>query len=147
MPRKPARPQWGHDDEGRVRVLLECEARDSPTIIASLVERHGFDVRVCEGPEEAPCDLVCKGSCELVDGADVVVNLLRGTDPDGEILDEVAGMRRPPAVVTTRSGDAPAPEHVVTIPDPVTRRALIHGISEALVQRDRPPAWWGDGYP
>lgn len=150
---KRTRDRWDDADTG-VRVLVECEPEGSPTIIASLLERHGFDVRTCEGPGSHPCDLVEHGSCGLVDGADVVVNLLRDRTDGPAIAQEVAGMRRPPALVVEQGSaparaevDAPTSHDVVTVASPVTRKGLIDGISDALRHRDDPPTWWGDGSP
>ena len=132
MARKSVQQVWDDTDDGRVRVLLECEPSDSPTLIASLIERHGFDVRVCEGPGEQRCTLLNHEACGLVDGADVVVNLLHhGHDADA-VLDAVAAQRRPPAVVTDHPATPERDRRVVSIASPVTRRSLLGGISDAL---------------
>src|SRR5690606_28116427 len=91
---------WAPDDP-RSRVLLECAASSSPSIIARVVERHGFAVRTCEGPgDRGGCDLLDHGACALVSGADVVVNMLTGWDPtSSEVLAAVLDERRPPATV------------------------------------------------
>ena len=69
------------EGSSRTRVLLECAASSSPSIIARVVERHGFDVRTCEGPgDRGGCDLIDHGACALVSGADVVVNMLAAGD-------------------------------------------------------------------
>ena len=81
MRRRTARQSWGTREDDRVRVLLECEPHASPSIIASVIERHGFAVRTCEGPATGPCDLLDGGHCSLVDDADVVVNMLRAPAP------------------------------------------------------------------
>lgn len=144
MRRGSARRPWSDGEEGRVRVLVECEPEFAPSIIASVIERHGFEVRTCDGPHGAGCDLLENGACALVDGADVVVNMLCNREPGRRVLSEVAGLRRPPAVVaemtqpqvlaaTGTGGDAPAVdlERVTVIEMPVKSGALIDAINAA----------------
>ncbi len=140
---------WDDDRSGRPRVVLECPPAGSPQIVARAIERHGYEVRICEGPDRRhQCPLVHDGACALVNGADVVVNLL-GTDPGdpaADVLPAVAGERRPPAIVSDR---APADDHahrVVITDRPLTTGGLIGAIGEALADRDRPAAIWGDGF-
>ena len=104
MNKKPVRESWSDSDGTRARVLLEGGPEYSPSVIAPIVERHGFEVRTCEGPtHDHGCDLLDNGTCALVDGADVVVNML-STSLDGPmVLDAVTGLRRPPGVVATDS--------------------------------------------
>ena len=71
--RKSATQRWDESESNRVRVLLECPPAESPSIIASAIERRGYAVRTCEGPSVKPCALLDHGACALVDGADVVV--------------------------------------------------------------------------
>lgn len=121
MRREKARPCWDDESTPRVRVLLECESTDSPSIIASVIERHGFAVRTCEGPRERRCRLLEDGVCELVDEADVVVNMLRSSPTGPRVLRAVAQTRRPPALVA--------------VPLTTTTRDLIEGIRVALERR------------
>ena len=153
MRRKPSRERWDDDASG-VRILVESEPAGSPGIIASLLERHGFAVRTCEGPGCRPCELSEHGACGLVDGADVVVNLLRDPVDGPAIAQQVADLRRPPALIVEAGGapsrtvDAdPAATNVVTVATPVTRKGLLDGINDALRRRDQPAPWWGDGLP
>jgi hypothetical protein len=141
MAQKPRRT-WSREDDTRVRVLLECEYTDSPGIIANLLEREGFDVLTCEGPRSQSCHLIDDGHCQLVDGADVVVNLLRDPDVRGTVASEVAAVRRPPAVVV--EGPRPSPEgssHLTYVTAPPTRDALLRAINDALDANER-----GDGH-
>lgn len=153
MRRKPARPRWDDGPDPRVRVLLECEPADSPSIIASIIERHGFSVQTCGGPREHRCSLLDDGVCELVDGADVVVNLLRSPPTGANVLQAVAHLRRAPAIVaqrplSARLADARGTddEAMTSLTPPLTSRNLIEGIHESLDRRDTPSAWWGDGF-
>lgn len=137
---------WGAEDDGRVRVLIECQHTDSPAIIASVIEREGYAVHTCQGPDAGPCDLVEHGHCGLVDGADVVVNLLRDPVEGPRIAEAVASVRRPPALVVERprpragdDADADAPRSPSTVVHPpITRAGLVAAIDAALQSRPHP---------
>jgi hypothetical protein len=144
MPSRPVHDAWPDRSDDRVRVLLECPPESSPAIIASVIERHGYDVRSCEGPDQHRCDLHENGVCALVDGADVVVNLLRTRSTGPSVLDEVVAIRRPPAVVAERThprvmaarNGTDGVEHldadgVTVIEAPMTGRTLIEAIEQA----------------
>ncbi|MEZ5381568.1 MAG: hypothetical protein R2754_07200 [Microthrixaceae bacterium] len=141
-------PVWDGADSDRVRVLLECEADSTPSLIASVIEQEGYEVRTCCGPEDVGCSLVDHGVCELVEGADVVVNMLRPHEGGAAVLDRTLARRRPPAVVveqsphqsrTTEPGGADTPgidtDRVVVAHTPVTRNKLVGAIRAALDQR------------
>ena len=159
MRKPPRQPRWDESDATRVRVLLECPPSDSPSIIASAIERRGYAVRTCEGPSLGPCALLEDGACALVDGADVVVNMLGTTPREARVLPAVAGLRRCPAVVAevkykvpaAANGAAPSAvsesaDAITELPAPVTTSALFGGIEEALRRREQRIAWWGDGF-
>lgn len=142
------------------RVLIECPASASPSIVAQVVQRHGFSVRTCVGPQDrGRCDLIDNGVCSLVSGADVVVNMLHSEDPAaGAVLGAVMGERRPPATVveltpvriaaTGRSdGEHIGPPQPTVITTPVNAADLIRGINDAIERRERTAPWWGDGCP
>lgn len=137
MRRNEPRQRWDDDDDDRVRVLLECTPAESPSIVARSLEREGFAVRTCTGPDDVACDLDRHGACDLVDGADVVVNLLDG-DHGQALAERIAAARRPPAVVAhvrlAPGEDLPAEADspVVLVRRPATRRALLQAIDEAL---------------
>ncbi|MGI9576649.1 MAG: hypothetical protein ACR2OH_00430 [Microthrixaceae bacterium] len=147
MRQEPKRESWTGSSGTRARVLLEGGTEYPPSVIAPIIERHGFEVRTCEGatPEHG-CDLLDNGACPLVDGADVVVNLLttRGAAP--RVLDAVTGVRRPPGVVATRAAAATHAGPVTVIPGAVTRSKLIRAIDEALRRSPEPMPAWGDGF-
>lgn len=148
---------WDQDDT-KVRVLLECPATSSPSIIARVVERHGFAVRTCDGPgDRGGCDLIDHGACALVSGADVVVNMLAAADPASfDVLDAVLSERRPPATLVeltpsrrdqAEDGDEIGPRRATVIETPVSGAELVRGIHTAIERRERSVPWWGDGYP
>ena len=143
MTDQPRHRPWGPEGD-RTRVLMEIPASSSPSVIADMVERHGFEVRTCEGPgDRGGCDLIDHGACALVSGADVVVNMLHAGDAGGgDVLDAVIHERRPPAVVAeftqphqdraTSAGSPATPEQAWTVlTTPVTSKELLAGISEA----------------
>jgi hypothetical protein len=139
--RSEPRQSWDQEDDDRVRVLLECAPDDSPSIIATTIEREGYAVRTCNGPGDVVCDLDRHGACDLVEGADVVVNLLPGAE-GRQLADRIASARRPPAVVAQVLAGAegsPAPDAagaprgtVVRVRTPPTRRSLLDAIRTAL---------------
>jgi hypothetical protein len=141
---------WDDVPEHLTRVLVECPPGSSPLLIAAAIERHGYAVRTCEGPDRRhPCALVEQGACSLVDGADVVVNLLNGPDPDARlVLDHLSRQRRPPEVVT----ELTQPEidrlsatdewtfrrdHVEILASPLTSEALLAAIDAAAARAVR----------
>lgn len=167
MRRRHARRSWANRSDGSVRVLLECEPESSPAIIASMIERHGYEVLTCEGPGaitcEGPgatgCDLLEHGACALVDGADVVVNMLRSPAIGRRILDGVASMRRPPAIVaelpstklatagaTSSGSHAVDLDRIVVIESPANITNLIDSIDRAVRRPNSPIPLWGDGF-
>ena len=92
--RPPARP-WPADASCRRRRLL-VESGDPALAISdfSVFSAAGFDVALCQGPPEGDddgCPLLRGGTCDLVDGADVVLHAL---GPDLRIVDAVH-RRRP----------------------------------------------------
>ncbi len=153
MTRNPPRRRWSSRPTDAPRVLLECAGPDSPEIIADVIRREGYDVAVCTGPDGShPCDLLTHGACELVDEADVVVNLFHNRVGD-EIGTHVASIRRPPAMVNqtappseSRPGN-PADPRVVTVGRRMDRSQLLASIREALRRRSGAGPVWGDGNP
>jgi hypothetical protein len=148
-----------HDDEGwddssgRMRVLLECPPSATPSIIADLIERNGYQVRTCTGPNDRhACDLLEHGACELVDGADAVVNMLNvRTEPGRSVAEVVLSQRRPPKVIVEVAqadlavdGLELAGASVLAMP--VTSKRLINAIDSAFIQPS-PMSSWCDGQP
>jgi len=66
----------GDDPERRLRLLIESEDGAEVVAIRNLLDRHGYDVSWCPGPDarrSSRCPLVRKGTCRLVDEADAVL--------------------------------------------------------------------------
>ena len=119
--------------DGRVRLLLECASRESPSLIASLLERLGYDVQVCEGPAAVPCTLVEEGTCPLVEQSDVVVNLLGPGTAHEEIAAVVSSLPGPPLVLASLHGQPlESPSGTVRIPGVLTRHKLAAGVRCAI---------------
>lgn len=79
----PPRIPWRADGASRPRVLLECAPEHSPGIVASVLERSGMDVVVCQGPVgHERCPLAAGDGCSAVGGVDVVVNMLGSSTPE-----------------------------------------------------------------
>lgn len=159
MRRRARREPWSDTPDPQVRVLLECEPESSPSIIAPVIERHGYSVRTCEGPGHDGCDLLEDGACALVDGADVVVNMLHEPTEGPRVRDAVAASRRPPAVVAEMTPaqiraaadqETEAPEldtdRVTVLESPITTTRLMGAIEDAVKRQGRPIPIWGDGF-
>lgn len=158
--RRPPEPGWEDEPTAKVRVLLECPSSSSPSLIAGMLERHGYGVRVCEGPDRRhACPLLDGGTCGLVNGADVVVNLLQhGPEPEArQVLGALSDERRPPAIVAElsrpelarrdRSGDPGFHrDRVSVVHSPMTSATLLAALDDALRHRHRAPPVWGDGF-
>lgn len=74
--RPECEPDWPADREGATRVLVEYPSFATPSVVADVLERAGYDPIVCEGPGDANgvCRLLEAGQCPLVDEADIVFN-------------------------------------------------------------------------
>ncbi len=142
---------WDEAPTDAVRVLVECPPEHSPDVVAGILERHGYAVRTCEGPtKHHHCPLVTTGACNLVSGADVVVNLFGGSNPHtSEVLGAITEERRPPAVIT----EMPVPEierrnetddwwfdrgRVHVVESPLTTATLLEAVEYALAQSRHP---------
>lgn len=68
--------RWTDGAHDRPRVLVEHADGAMRWAAERVLRRHGYDVAVCGGPDDngGPCPLVVRGDCELVEGADVIVN-------------------------------------------------------------------------
>jgi len=100
---KPPDVPWSDEAEPRPRVLLECPAEGSPWIVASVLEREGFEVAFCEGPTpRRRCPVAHEQSCSALEGADVVLSMLdRRTAESAEVLPAMltCATKCPPVVV------------------------------------------------
>ena len=147
---------WASRFHPGARVLLECEPEVTPSVIGSVLEDSGYQVRICHGPVES-CDLLENRACALLDGADVVVNMLHDRRTQRAVLEQTVQLRRPPAVVAEMSPRAVAeiesgladtevldPARTTVLTSPVGRRALLEAVRTALAKGDRPSPIWGD---
>lgn len=119
------------------RVLLECAEHDDPDVIAGVLRRAGYEVTVCTGPEHRRCDLLAAGSCDRVDGAEVVVNLL-STRVGDEIAATVAaahggrGLVVELGVPSSGRPEVPSwPTDVELVRTPITAEALLTAVERA----------------
>ncbi|GMU79725.1 MAG: hypothetical protein AMXMBFR46_25150 [Acidimicrobiia bacterium] len=67
----------GRPRDRRPKVLLEYADYGVAFAAERILERHGYAVAVCGGPDHLrgrQCPLVASGTCPLVEGADVVLN-------------------------------------------------------------------------
>lgn len=93
----------------RTRVLVEDPDGAVLDVSKRLLERQGFDVRVCSGPQgmgRKECPLVLGEGCPLAAGADLVYTTLAGEDSRGR------------AVLTALRGRYPTTPVVVEIAKP-----------------------------
>jgi hypothetical protein len=141
---------WKNETSDRPRVVIECTPDASPDLIAEVVERQGFAVRTCSGELDRRCDLLEHGTCALVSGADVVVNLLGQHHAIGcRIAEAVQDERRPPALVIEAaagecSGREASDGAPILLARPLRKRSLLEAIQRGLASRDAPtPRWEG----
>ena len=142
---KRNRSVWNDPEHKRPRVLLECPAERSPSIIATVMERHGMDVHICEGPAHgAKCSKMETGLCPAVDEADVVVNMLGQDHSYGRrIAEAVLTLPDGPALVLQASeaecarGDVPTEGAIILRPF-VRSGGLISAIRQALRRKALP---------
>ena len=133
----------------RTRVLLECAEHGDPDVVASLLHRAGYEVSICNGPDQHHrCDLLVHGSCDDVAAADVVVNLLN-TEVGDEVAATVSAATARPGqglVVemglpsSGRPGLPSWPDDVEVIRTPITGEALLGAIRRAAERAASAPA-------
>lgn len=130
------------------RVLLECPPEMCPEIIGDSIERAGYQIATCTGPDRHhACELLVDGACSLVDDADVVVNVL-GRRDGAPIANAIAGLRRPPGLVrevaVVPDGEV-APDGAQVLHSPATRQRLLDAIERALADSSPAGPPWGLG--
>ena len=144
----PPQIPWSSTELGNIRVLLECPPEQSPDIVASVLERSGFDVVVCEGPAaHERCPLALGQYCTTVQGVDVVLNMLGTHSPERtEVLPAMirSGPCAPAIVAMVDELDSDTPS-VDTVSRRVRGPELAAALHVALADRHRPTPWWGDG--
>lgn len=139
MARVMTAPEWSADETG-TRVLVEATDGLTRDVVTRILTREGYHVRSCEGPEasDAPCPLTVGQECPGMTGADVVVQVMRQTDPKTrQVLVEIT-RRRPdlPVVVEVAAPTvARYPEffeECVVLPQPMTAKSLVEVVAQAI---------------
>ena len=132
---------WAESTGSRLRVLVE---HHDPTIglaIGNLLTAEGYDVSNCAGPDDRGrrrCSLTAGEGCALGSEADVIVFGLNISDEaDRAILREWReGHPGIPVVVEIPTSRIPfyrdELEGCVTVPQPMTREALLVALTHAL---------------
>ncbi|HXQ60700.1 MAG TPA: hypothetical protein VN796_00130 [Acidimicrobiales bacterium] len=129
----------------RTRVLIEDADGADAFSYWRLLTDNGYEAQWCPGPENhagGRCPLVTSGRCELVEDADVVVSAL---GIDNEASRKIVGAIKAeypetPLVVQgsrrefTRWADLVEGSH--PLPTPVTARALLGTVEDALAHRE-----------
>ena len=139
MARVMTTPEWSVEDTG-TRVLVEATDGLTRDVVTRILSREGYAVRSCEGPEasEDPCPLTQGKECAGLTGADVVVQVMRHTDPRvQEVLIEITRQRPDLPVVVevatpTVDRDPELFEHCHVLPQPMTAASLAEAVAGAL---------------
>ena len=138
------RPGWSA--RRAPRVLLEVDDGAEAFARLRVLERAGYHVSWCPGPDGHPtrrCPLVTEGSCPLADDADVVVTALRlHHDSTREVLGALA--RAKPELPVVVEATAPSAKRwAAAVGDrpvvyaPTSSTELVAAVGEAL--REAPP--------
>ena len=148
----PPKPRQGADvwpdrADGRPRVLVEYPPAGTPTVLADVLERAGFDTMVCDRPADDPesCRLLQAGSCDLAAGADVIFNGFGLAEPEHqEIIDRLRATHpdTPLVVEATRpraEANADLLEGCVLCDSPLRARALLEAVRQAAVDDGTQP--------
>ena len=124
---------------GRARVLVEDTDPASAWAAQHLLERQGYDVAVCGGPEAlGGCPLVEEGCCPLAQDADVVFTSLRLSRPGNRQVVEAVAARWPdrPLIVEATRPDADTHADLLDgcrlLVAPVTSKAVEREVGAAL---------------
>lgn len=139
MARVMTAPEWSAEDTG-TRVLVEATDGLTRDVVTRILSREGYAVLGCEGPEASddPCPLTVGMECAGVSGADVVVQVLRQTDPrTQEVLIEIKRHRADLPVVVevaapTVDRNPELFENCRILPQPMTAASLLEAVSLAL---------------
>jgi len=135
------RPEWHERGKGGPRVLVENPDLGTGFAIEQVLDRAGYDVAVCGGPDALRghrCPLIAEGRCGLAEGADVIVHSL---NPDRlEHLTVLRGLRarhpHTPLVVEVPTPAVKRHPGVLTgctiLPLPATRESLLRAVRSSL---------------
>jgi len=136
----PPTVPWKPGRGTRPRVLLECPAEESPGIVASVLDRAGFDVVVCEGPvADRRCPLAAGEGCPTIHAVDVVVNMLgASTAEQAEVLPALAQAGpRPPAIVAMVDDPSEVGSDAHVLGRRVSGGAMVAAVTDALDVTER----------
>lgn len=145
--RRTRRPEWDGDGP---RVLVEYPDFATPSALAARLNDMGYVTEVCTGPGDCAgcCELLNRGSCSLVEEADVVVNGFGlGTGEYRAILRALRA-RYPDTPVVVEATEPRAREHPELLVDcivthtPLTSRSLLDAVGEAVSLSDRGRQAW-----
>jgi DNA-binding NtrC family response regulator len=139
MTRVMTAPEWSAEDTG-TRVLVEATDGLTRDVVTRILTREGYAVRGCEGPEASDnrCPLTEGRDCAGITGADVVVQVLRHTDPrTQEVLIEIKRHRPDLPVVVevaapTVDRNPELFEDCRILPQPMTAMSLVEAVKAAL---------------
>jgi hypothetical protein len=133
---------WPDEVPTGSRVVVECRDADVSDAAAEILTAAGHEVRTCPGPDDRHrCPLLETGSCALVDGADVVVNLLGFRDDDrNAVLDRLQATAPGTPVVVEASPAERARhhdelDHAFVLDSPLRRTGLLTQVTVAEVSR------------
>lgn len=135
-------PRWPRDTGGP-RALVECEDPVIQDGLVRVLHEEGYVVAACGGPRARAshaCPLVSEGTCGLVEGADVVVHALDGSDPANRAILASIREQAPETPVVIEVGPrANASTELAAGCEPVgypmTRQALLDAVERAITRR------------
>ena len=136
--------QQASADADRFRVLVEYPSSGTPTVLADVLERAGYEPVICEGPGDTGgvCPLVRSGECLLVAEADVIFNGFGlGTAAHREIVQKLREIY--PETPLVVEATQPRAEENVELLDgcalcrtPLTASALVEAVDQACAGQD-----------
>lgn len=135
------RPVWPEQRRGPFRLLIEDGDGASSAGIEYALAPLACDVAVCRGPAETDCPLLTGESCDLVEGADLIVNKLDLRTPVGAgvLAAEQAAAPSVPVIVEIprpeKSALAPVVKDCRVLAFPATSQAYRDAVIRALTDR------------
>ncbi len=137
--RHDMQPHVWSDHAGR-RVLIEAGDWARQESLTGVLQRSGYQTTTCDGPEssDSRCTLVGTGECDACRDADVIVHLLRHSDPrNREVLLNLRSHYPDTPIIV----EVPGPraerypsdfDRCTVIPQPMTAQSLLAAIADAL---------------
>lgn len=130
--------------QGRTRVLVEEADPALGWAVQKLLQNEGYDVAVCGGPEAlGRCFLVEDGRCPLAEGADVILNSLSLSQPDGREVVAALRARLPGTPIIVGVPQPQAANHAALLEGcrlmafPPTSGTIKREVRGVLAQRSR----------